>query len=148
MLWLRRVTCTSEAADHCHPEFTSTQTWSHLTDELRTLWATCNARDFACQPHLLSFQPHLPELRLGAGWDSLLSKFGSFSLFFFFLTYLLAEWLNRQGEIGGIHPKDTWNSPSELRLEGILRKSGNQTLSPSPGLKGLEFSLLHRVSFS
>ena len=76
------------------------------------------------------------------------ANLGLLVFFFFFLTYLLAEWLNRQGEIGGIHPKDTWNSPSELRLEGILRKSGNQTLSPSPGLKGLEFSLLHRVSFS
>lgn len=147
MLWLRQVTYASEAADHCHPELASTQTWSRLIDELRTLWATCNARYFACQPHLLSSQPHLPELWLGAGWDALLNKFGSFSLLCFW-TYLLAEWLNRQGEIGGIHSKGTWNSPSELRLEGMLRKSGIQTLSPSPGLKGLEFSLLHCVCLS
>ena len=93
MLWLRQVTYASEAADHCHPELASTQTWSRLIDELRTLWATCNARYFACQPHLLSSQPHLPELWLGAGWDALLNKFGSFSLLCFW-TYLLAEWLN------------------------------------------------------
>lgn len=155
--WCRPVSvqCSDSDGSHVHQKQLTTVTQSSPPLRLGLTWLmNSELSGQSVMPETLPANPisSLPNLTSQSSDlvldGTLCSANLGLVVFFFFLTYLLAEWLNRQGEIGGIHPKDTWNSPSELRLEGMLRKSGNQTLSPSPGLKGLEFSLLHRVSFS